>query len=210
MSKLVSRTAFGGMLPRTQRQVSRSERVNVAQRGFSLTETLAALLVVTMLTALVASTIPVAFRTFTGVQKKSNALVALTSEVTALRDELSLATDIKTGGSEGALFSYIRANGDPAELHKTDKGWLEVHNKATEQTIALIPKQLTFFKDGFTDYEYTLEPINGEGELITADGDEDVEVINLRFQVKEGDTVLASTSSDGVTYSFRVLSSREP
>lgn len=161
-------------------------------RGFTLTEVLAALLVVTMLTALVANSIPVAFRAFEKVQKSSNAQVALTSVTAALRGELTMATDVQVG-TGNVVLSYTRADGDEAEITRDGStGWLAVHNLVTGKSRPLVPEPMA------KDMGYTLE------SSITIESDSGPQVVEIsEMKVKSGDSVLADIGSDG--YKFRVL-----
>lgn len=59
--------------------------------GFTLVETLLALMILVILTGIVAMGIPVAFRTYTDAVNCSNAKVLLSTTSTILRDELSMA-----------------------------------------------------------------------------------------------------------------------
>lgn len=167
--------------------------------GFSLVETMVALIVVTMLTALVAANIPVAFRTFEAVQKCSNAQVALVSTTAALRGELSMATEIEPGdGTGGVVLSYVRADGDPAQLTRTEDGWFSVSNLATLEETPLVPAAMTsklgYELSGSIRYDSDLQSF---------------EISNLKVKAKEdGDSApsLASiTDEESGTYSFRAL-----
>lgn len=161
-------------------------------RGFTLTEVLAALLVVTMLTALVANSLPVAFRAFEKVQKSSNAQVALTSVTAALRGELTMATDVQAG-TGNVVLSYTRADGDEAEIVRDEStGWLAIHNLVTGKNRPLVPEPMA------ENMGYTLESI------IQPSSDSGSTVVEIReMKVKSGDSVLADIGSDG--YQFRVL-----
>lgn len=90
-----------------------------ASRGFSLAETLVALLIVTMLTALVANGIPIAKRTFESVRDKSNAQVALSTTTAALRNELGLALDAQ---QDGGVWYYQDASGAWVHIEAADDG----------------------------------------------------------------------------------------
>ena len=62
-----------------------------ARSGFTLVETLMALMIMVILTGLVAMGIPVAFDTYTKSVNASNAKVLLSTTTTVLRDEFSMA-----------------------------------------------------------------------------------------------------------------------
>lgn len=158
-----------------------------------------ALIVVTMLTALVAANIPVAFRTFEAVQKRSNAQVALVSTTAALRGELSMATEIEPGdGTGGVVLSYVRADGDPAQLTRTENGWFSVNNLATLEETPLVPAAMT------SELGYELS-----GSIRYDLGSKSFVIDDFEVKATEdGDSApsLASiTDEEGGTYSFRAL-----
>lgn len=76
----------------SQMMIPKSER---NRNGFTLVETLVALLIFVALTTVVAMGIPVAFKTYKQVLDSSNAQLAIATTTAALRDELGLAIDAK-------------------------------------------------------------------------------------------------------------------
>ena len=85
------------------------------KRGFTFVETLVALLILVLLTTFVASGIPAAISTYRQVESASNAQVALSTTLSALRDELGLATDVK-------------AQGDNVYYRTSDGAWAQIQN----------------------------------------------------------------------------------
>lgn len=83
------------------------------KQGFTLVETLMALLIITMLTAIVANTLPVAKNSYEKVRDASNAQVALSTTTAALRNELGLATDVR---EDGGKWYYQDASGGWARI----------------------------------------------------------------------------------------------
>lgn len=76
----------------------RAHLANIAHRvrvnhGFTLVESLVALLIFVMLSAIVAAGIPIAFKTYQQVVNVSNAELALSTTTAALRDELGMSVD---------------------------------------------------------------------------------------------------------------------
>ena len=69
-----------------------------SRRGFTLAEMLIAMLIVLMVAAVVAEGIPVAANALDKVQEASNAQLLLSTTMTALREELSMARDIQVSG----------------------------------------------------------------------------------------------------------------
>lgn len=131
-----------------------------ARLGFSLVETLVALLIVTMLTTIVANGIPVAKRTFESVRDKSNAQVALATTTAALRNELGLALDVQESSGvwyyQDASGAWVRIN--TAEngtilrkeyYQNTSTGFTPLKDVKGDQIVeSLIPKK--FLPDGLT------------------------------------------------------------
>ena len=97
-------------------------RANV---GFTLVETLMALIILVIMTGIVAMGIPVAFETYTKAVDGSNAQVLLTTTTNELRNELSMAQDHLPEG-DGTVKFYLTADGYWASLeNSTDKGILK-------------------------------------------------------------------------------------
>ena len=67
--------------------------------GFTLAETLVAILILLMVSAIVAGALPVAGRVYTKTVGTANAQVLLSAAMAALRDELSTAADISIHGT---------------------------------------------------------------------------------------------------------------
>ena len=109
-------------------QRGRSEQgATRAVAGFTLVETMMALIILMLLTAVVASGIPVASQTYTKAVDASNAQVALTTTAAKLREELSLAQDV----------FFVRA-GEGTErevkLFKTSDGyWATIENPTGDE-----------------------------------------------------------------------------
>ncbi len=77
--------------------------------GFSLAETLIAILILLMVSSIVAGAIPTAATVYTKTVDAANAQILLSTVVTVLRDELSTATDISIP-SGGAEIVYVNGN----------------------------------------------------------------------------------------------------
>ena len=126
-----------------------------AVRGFTLVETLIALLIFVILAAFVASSLPVAFTTYRQVVGTSNAQLALSTTTAALRDELGMAVDAKTT-SDGKNVFYQMSDGNWAlidngesndvglkkHVYPDNGGGFSPANPGTEiATVDLIPSQ---------------------------------------------------------------------
>lgn len=87
--------------------------------GFTITELLVALLVVTMVSIIVATGVPSAINAYRGVVASSNAQVALSTTTTVLRDELGMATGVTSNsGTDGdfAVNTYTCGEGYKANI----------------------------------------------------------------------------------------------
>lgn len=82
--------------------------------GFSLTEMLVTTLILALASTLLATGIPVAIDTYQRVVKTSNAQLALSTTLSALKSELGLATDVqvKIRLSDGSLQVYYLNKGE--------------------------------------------------------------------------------------------------
>lgn len=115
----VTHSIFHVRLPERLRLVRDSVRQGHApqraQRGFTLVETLVALLIVVMLSAVIAMGAPSAIRAYQSTVAKSNAQTVLATMTTALRDELGSATAVMLG-NESSVSSYMCGEGYVAKL----------------------------------------------------------------------------------------------
>ena len=95
-----------------------TEKLN-QQLGFSLAETLVAILILLMVSAVVAGGVPAASNAYSKAVDAANAQVLLSTAATALRDELGTAkkVNISTDGTDGKTVRYYSAdNGNYSEL----------------------------------------------------------------------------------------------
>ena len=83
------RAAFAGVAGHR----AQAARKVQTRSGFTLVETLLALMILVILTGMVATGIPVAWRTYTAAVNGSNAKVLISTASSVLRDELSMAQD---------------------------------------------------------------------------------------------------------------------
>lgn len=89
--------------------------------GFTLAETLMTVLILLMVSAVVAAGIPAASSAYAKVVDGANAQVLLSTTVTALRDELAVATEVTV--ADGAV-TYRGANGARSRLSLSEEGIL--------------------------------------------------------------------------------------
>lgn len=100
--------------------------------GFTLAETLLAVLILLMVSSIVAAGIPSASRAYEKVVLTSNAEVLLSTTVSMLRNELGTAMDVKANGSEITYYNTARGATSKISLEKVLATSLD-----TETTIVL-------------------------------------------------------------------------
>jgi len=94
-----------------------------SKSGFTLAETLLAVLILLLVSVIVANGIPVARNVYNNVIVGANAQMLLSTAVTALRNELGTAKEVNPNGtyvtyfnSERQAYSMISLNGTPATI----------------------------------------------------------------------------------------------
>lgn len=152
--------------------------------GFTLAETMIAVLILLMVSSIVAGGVPLAMNAYREVLSAANAETLLTSAVIRLRDELSEATDI-TVGSNSETITYTDANGIRTMLYSGGEG----KSVMLEYTLEGAVRSRVMLSDGaseqnlYIDYGGTPDPA-----IVYSDG-----VIVIRnLSVKSGTRVLAS------------------
>jgi len=98
-----------------------------SRSGFTLAETLLAILILLLVSSIVAQGIPVARNVYNRVVLGANAQVLLSTTVTALRDELGTAWDV-TAGTDNKSLTYFSA-----DIGSRSKLWVD----ATTNTIQI-------------------------------------------------------------------------
>ena len=86
------------------------------RQGFSLAETLLAVMILLMVSAVVAAGIPAAKNAYENVVLASNAEVLLSTAVSSLRNELGMAQDVKSSDAK-TLTYYNAARGSSSKLY---------------------------------------------------------------------------------------------
>lgn len=170
--------------------------------GFSLTEMLVTLLILTLASTLMATGIPVAVDTYQKTVNSANAQVALSTTVTVLRSELGSATELKPDGdvlyyrcSEGTWASITNAeldeDGEPVYRCLVKSFFSE--DPATEELSPITTtegeKSVQVSYPLISDAAVT-EPLYVQVGSIAKDGDNTVKVEDL--EVTDGTNVLAS------------------
>ena len=96
-----------------------------SRSGFTLAETLLAILILLLVSSIVAQGIPVARNVYNRVVLGANAQVLLSTTVTALRDELGTAWDV-TAGTDNSLTYFS------ADIGSRSKLWVDTATKTIQ------------------------------------------------------------------------------
>lgn len=138
--------------------------------GFTLSETLIAVLILLMVSAVVAAGIPMAADVYEKVVDGSNAQVLLSTTVTALRDELAIASDLSVDSSEKSV-TYKAANGAMSKLSPAEGGiLLQEYLDVTDPGVTAPSRKLVSQKAA-SDRLYALwEGISYENGIVTVTG----------------------------------------
>ena len=100
----------------------KNERARIrSSRGFTLAETLMAILILLMVTAIVAAGVPTAANALNKAVEASHAQVLLSTTMTALRDELTTAKNIDYDASSKTI-TYTDDEGVSSQITSTDDG----------------------------------------------------------------------------------------
>ena len=170
-----------------------------SQKGFSLTEVLAAVLILSMVSSVVAGGIPVARDAYEKVTLSANAQVMLSTAITALRNELSTASEIKSDGAKKIEY-YSAAIKNQCAIGITDQTgrenggiWQTLYSSSDADTQIwkkLVSDAVGAEKPGenrlFVTYNTISAPVNG---IVTVTG--------LRvLDSKQGNKILAHMDSN--------------
>lgn len=97
-----------------------------SRSGFTLAETLLAILILLLVSSIVAQGIPVARNVYNRVVLGANAQVLLSTTVTALRDELGTAWDV-TAGTDNKSLTYFSA-----DIGSRSKLWMDTDSQTIQ------------------------------------------------------------------------------
>ncbi len=118
--------------------------------GFTLTEMLVTLFILTLTSTLLATGIPVAIDTYHKVVNSSNAQLALSTTIGVLRSELGTASDVRY---------YTPSGGTPEVFYKTDEGyWVSISNPSSGETHRGLMKQ--FYSGDLEDTDVKITSID--------------------------------------------------
>lgn len=99
-----------------------SKKLRKNRSGFSLSETLIAILILLMVSAIVAGALPTASSVFTKTVDTANAQILMSTAITVLRDELGTATRINEGTYTTFVEYMSGATGSWSKLEITQDG----------------------------------------------------------------------------------------
>ena len=166
----------------------------VGSRGFTLAETLIAVLILMMVSAIVAGAIPAASNAFTKAVDAANAQVLLSTAKTVLRDELSTAADVTIKQNDAtALVIQYRSN---------INGWSQIVYTKAGADAGIVIKYRRSPRPGETDYywETNRDLISGKATtknllLVLSDPKQNLDktVLTMDINVKRKGTGAALT-----------------
>ncbi len=126
------------------------EKLNKNYSGFSLAETLVALLIVLMVSSILVAGLPAAFQAYSKVVDGANAQVLLSTGATRIRDELGFATDVYLpSGSTSTTVQGYSQNGFYKQMtNEVDSGIIinmkpSPDSSATTEMYLIPPKAST-------------------------------------------------------------------
>ena len=153
------------------------------QKGFTLAETLMALLIVLMVSSIVATGIPAARNAYEKITVAANAQVLLSTTVTTLREELGTAREA-TVSDDGSEISYYSARTDGrSRIYKGEDGVIMIEEYigfqesaeggaggGEDQSPEGISRQLISKQTATADLYVTYDAISKDGQMITIKG----------------------------------------
>lgn len=180
------------------------------KRGFSLAETLLAVLILLLVSVVVATGMPAATNAYNKVILGANAKVMLSTAITALHDELGTAWQVKpiTGG----LTYFSASTGAKTNLTKGEDGklWVEEYVSQSDDLIHDITEEK--HKEEHKDKGHLLVPDTNSKMYVTCGGityneNTGIATISDLKILKQDGTELAKYASDnGTNFNIRVIS----
>lgn len=129
------RTAKGTALGRAG---SRTMRMLRNRRGFSLAETLLAVLILLLVSMIVANGMPAATNAYNKVILGANAKTMLSTAINALHDELGTAWRVKNSADHKSLIYFNASTGAQSEISLDDSGKIQVQDYVALGAIDLV------------------------------------------------------------------------
>lgn len=157
-------------------------KLNKFSSGFSLAETLVALLIVLMVSSILVAGLPAAFQAYSKVVDGANAQVLLSTGATRIRDELGFATDVYLR-SDNTVNGYSQNGFYKQMTNKADSGIIINMKPSMDSTVSpsevyLIPPKAS--TDSLV-LSFGTITYNKEKSIFTVAG----------LEVKKGDNTLA-------------------
>ena len=137
--------------------------------GFSLGETLIAILILLMVSAIVAGAIPTASHVYAKTVDAANAQVLLSTTMTVLRDELGTATDVKAE-TDGITLTYNKGSRSIAYTEDPAGIWLRYKRKDADGNDVTEPLLLVSQKAATKDMVVSYTGVTVDEETITFSG----------------------------------------
>ena len=181
-----------------------------SRSGFSLAETMLAVLILLLVTVVVSTGMPVVQNVYDKVVLGANAQAMLSTAVTALRDEFGTAYSIEKPATATTdnLYYYNAATGARTKLSRNKTNAAQLTTYAYDNDPLLHDE----ISDGEQAQVRNLVPDANTDLYVTYDtiacGDNTVTINNLRVCKKSNDKVIAGgdTGTDNVNIIIRVLS----
>ncbi len=171
-----------------------------SRKGFTLAETLLAVLILLMVSSIVATGVPAAKNAYEKVVLGANAQILLSTSLTALRDELGTASDIKKKGNTLSYYSakthsYARIFCDSESkgimvrdyIGYEDKDKEPVPEEATAETARRLVSEKAATKDLYVTYkdvDVTYKEVGDSEGMVTFS--------NIEVRRTAGNSVVAS------------------
>lgn len=172
--------------------------------GFTLAESLIAILILLMVTAVVVTGIPAAQRAYVRLTDSANAQMLLSTTMTRLRDELGTATEVTVNADKS--ITYLRADGSESTLSAdttADPKGIYVHRKyvgtVTMEPNYLLVSELTGGKGLYMTYDLDAPSDAAPGlvtfrdlQVLDRDGSTLARLDKLQIRVLSGNVKAAS------------------
>lgn len=160
-----------------------------SRRGFTLAETLMAILILLMVTAVVAAGIPAASNALNKAVEASHAQVLLSTTMTALRDELTTAKEITV---DGKTVTYQDGSGISSEITVKADG---IYLKKQLEDGTAIERLLVSQKAATSDLRADYSGVSIAGNIVSFSG----------LVVQKGQSASAATLADLDAFKIRAV-----
>lgn len=153
------------------------------RKGFTLAETMLAVLILVLVSSIVAAGMPAAKRAYEKVVLAGNSELLLSTAVSTLRDELGTAWDVQSATGGGVIY-FSADTGNRSKLY-VDAGTIKLmeysetttaeqlligSGEGTNPLPTLAPRDLVFLATDDTALKLTCESITLQGETVVISG----------------------------------------